>query len=315
MRCKTKSFALALACAIVGGCSTDRDPSTLFDPEHVGTLVVDAVLFVGEPLPRVVVTRALAPDVPYSDEAAGVEDATVRVEQLPDGPVFEYLSSTRPGVYFPLQPSGTAVLPNTTYDLRVVTQDGDVVRARTTTPRVLDVDTWLLLDESGAVVRRQLETFDSIGDGVYDAPANQLVYADGLLEARFARPNVVAFQIGVFSLDPDSDFVIEPEFFDPEDFESIERQGSSPAIEALDGRLRLPWFTIFFAGRYKIRVLALDPNASDWVRSFPQNDSGFSFGGTLGDNFERPLFHVDGGIGLFGSASADSIGFFVHPRP
>ncbi|NIW25090.1 MAG: hypothetical protein GWN29_11265, partial [Gammaproteobacteria bacterium] len=93
---------------------------------------------------------------------------------------------------------------------------------------------------------------------------------------------------GVFSLDPDSDFVIEPEFFEPDDFEAIDRQGSSPALEVLDGRLRLPWFTIFFQGRYKIRVLALDDNASDWVRSLPQGDSGFSFGGTLGDGFERP---------------------------
>ena len=41
----------------------------------------------------------------------------------------------------------------------------------------------------------------------------------------------------------------------------------------------------------------------------------FSRAGLAGDNFERPLFHVNGGIGIFGSASVDSVGFVVLPRP
>jgi hypothetical protein len=306
-------FLVALVCAVAIGCSTSRDPASLFVPQDVGTLVVDAVLIVGRPAPRVTVTRALSPEVAYTLEAAGETGATVRVQELPSGPVLNYTEDDQPGVY--LSTDSTRVKPNTTYALTVVTIDGEIVGAETTTPEAFKVDQWLLLDETGDNVRRELATYDALGDSVYSAPENQVVYADGLLEARFSRPNVVAFQIGVFSLDPESDFVIEPEFFDPEDFEAIERQGSSPALEALDGYLRLPWFTIFFEGRYKIRVLALDRNAADWVRSLPQGDSGFNFGGTLGESFERPIFHVDGGIGLFGSAQADSIGFFVLPRP
>ena len=38
------------------------------------------------------------------------------------------------------------------------------------------------------------------------------------------------------------------------------------------------------------------------------------FGELAGDSFQRPLFRVQGGIGLFGSASVDSIGFVVLPR-
>ena len=49
--------------------------------------------------------------------------------------------------------------------------------------------------------------------------------------------------------------------------------------------------------------------------------------GTSGSGFDRPIFHVEGGIGLFGSASIDSVGLerarhqiavralFTHERP
>ncbi len=308
--------ALALGCVgALLGCSTNREPSAFFDPSDVGTLVVDAMLVVGKPLPAVRVTRALSPAVEYTPEAAGETGATVQVEELGTGIVFRYLETATPGRYLPLGDPGQEIQPNATYVLSVTTSIGESVRARTTTPGPYRVDRWLLLDDTGQNEIRELQTFVTRGDSVYHAPENQVVYANGLLEARFVRPDVEAFQIGVFSLDPGSDFVIEPEFFDPEDFESIDREESSPALEALDGTLRLPWFTIFFEGRYKIRILALDRNASDWVRSNPQDNSGFGFGSTLGDGFERPIFHVEGGIGLFGSASADSIGFFVHPRP
>ena len=70
-----------------------------------------------------------------------------------------------------------------------------------------------------------------------------------------------------------------------------------------------------FQERYKLRVLALDDNAFDLVRSTPDDGGGLGFGGNVGESFQRPIFHVDGGIGLFGSASADSIGFFILPRP
>jgi hypothetical protein len=61
-----------------------------------------------------------------------------------------------------------------------------------------------------------------------------------------------------------------------------------------------------------MRVLLLDRNAFDLVRTSAL-DGGFRLGGNAGDGFERPIFHVDGGIGLFGSAAMDSIGFTIRP--
>ena len=306
------ALCLVFFCVLLAACTPNRDPESFFAPDDVGKLVVDAVLISGKALPHITVTRALSPSVPYSLDAAAEANAAIQVQQMPSGLVHIYDPTSQVGVYAPR--TNAVVEPNTLYRLSVITTQGELVTATTQTPPPLDIGQWLLLDESGETIRRQLATYNALGDNVYFAPENQLTYADGLLEARFLRPDVMGFQIGIFSLDPESDFVIEPEFFDPEDYASIRRQESSPALEVPDGQLRLPWFTIFFEGRYKIRVMALDRNAIDWVRSLPQ-DGGFTFGGTVGDNFERPIFHVEGGIGLFGSASADSIGFFVHKRP
>jgi hypothetical protein len=197
----------------------------------------------------------------------------------------------------------------------VTTRDGTTVTSTTHTPAQFQVDSWLLLGDDAHTIRRPLASFATAGDSSFVLQSNQLVYADGLLEARFARPAVDGFQVGVSSLDLNSDFVIRPEFFSQEDYDNIKRDGSSPPLVAAEGTARLPWFAIFFQGRYTIRILALDHNAFDFVRSIARGDGGFSFGGSPGDRFERPIFHVEGGIGLFGSASSDSVGFVVHPRP
>ena len=150
-------------------------------------------------------------------------------------------------------------------------------------------------------------------------PANQLAYAEGLLEARFASGGAAVFaalgyQLALFSIDPDADYVIDPPFFEDDDFEELPRQGSSPVLVVDSGRVRLPWFGVFFEGRHNYKVYALDQNWYDLVRTTPQTDGGLGFGGNAGDSQDNPLFRVNGGIGLFGSAAADSVGFFILPE-
>ncbi len=302
---------LATAFVLSLGCATKHDPNDFFAPGDVGTLVVNALLQVGRSLPPVIVSRAVSPGVEYSPLAAAELQATVRVRELLRDITVTYVETTPPGTYVASAP--VQVLPSTTYELEVVTAAGETLRSQTTTPSRLLVDRWVLLDAQGQTVQRELETFATAGDSVYQA--NRLVYADGLLEARFRRPDVEAFQLGLFSIDPGSDFVIRPEFFSDEDLANLDRQTSSPPIEGRDGTLRIPWFAFFFQGRHQLNVLALDHNAFDFLRSVPQDNGGIAFGGTSGSAFDRPIFHVEGGIGLFGSASIDSVGIFVLPRP
>jgi hypothetical protein len=297
-----------LGCVMLAAC--ERDESDLYAPEDVGTLVVDCVLVVDRPFPHVYLTRTLAPDQPFSVTAAAEREATITIH----GESVQVAYRSDPyldGRYFPLLPSAR-VEPNTTYEISVVTTDGRTLTAVTHTPGSFAVDRWVLLDDAGESEIRELETFADLGNDVYFAPANQLVYAEGLLEARFHRTEAVAYQIGLLSLDLGSDYVIDPEFFDEEDFESLERLTSSPMFEAEDGLARLPWLAIYFQGRYKFKIYAVDENWFDLVRSSPSlSGGGPAVGGNAGEGFERPLFHVQGGIGLFGSAAVDSGGVFI----
>ena len=196
---------------------------------------------------------------------------------------------------------------------------GEELTARTVTPASFSVDEWVLLDSTGSTELRTLKTFADAGDDVYSQPENRLSYAEGLLEARFAPGGAGLFagwgyQLALFSIDPGSDYVIDPPFFEEEDFEDLPRKGSSPILNIDDGRVRLPWFGIYFEGRHNYKVFVTDLNWYDLVRSTPPADGGLGFGGNAGDTQDRPIFHVDGGIGLFGSAAVDSVGFYILPE-
>ena len=302
---------------LMTACTPERDPGELFAPEGVDVLVVDAVLIVDRDYPVVKLTRTLAPNVPFTPGAAAETGAvvtittngyTVAYRELPD----------RPGRYGPLDLFGMPIQPGLEYLLSVTTLAGEVVTARTRTPERFAVDSWLLLDSTGSTGLRSLQTVAAAGDSVYTRPENQITYAEGLLEARFAPGGAGVFggggyQLALFSIDLDSDYVIEPPFFEDEDFESLTRAGSSPVLAAEEGRVRLPWFGVFYQGRYLYKVFVVDRNWFDFVRSTPQNGGGLGFGGSAGDSFGNPIFHVEGGIGLFGSAAVDSVGFFILP--
>ncbi len=291
------------------GCERD-----LFNANEVGVVVVDAVLRVDARFPAIRVGRTLDPTQPFDPVAAVEENADVRITG--DGMELFYVRSPdQRGVYVPGDPAAL-VMPDTMYELRVLTADDELITARTRTPPRVGAIDWLVLNDDGTEVVGEFTHFEDVGDQVYED--NQVVYSDGLLEARFARdlsdPRQIAYEVGLFSLDLDSDFVIDPEFFDEEDFDDLDRIISSPMFVAEEGEIRLPWLAIYFAGRYKFYVYSVDRNWFDLVRSLPEAEAGFTVGGNTGDGFDRPLFHVEGGIGLFGSASVDSIGLTVLPR-
>ena len=297
--------------AIMAGCSTDRDDSDFFAPAYVDVVVVDMVLVVGRPFPAMSLTRTTTPDKVFDARAQAVSGANVFV-LLPDLTRVQYSETTLVGRYVPITHTGLLVQPETTHSLHVITPDGENVTATTTTPSRFSIDDWVLLDDAGVNVQRTLKTFEEFGDGVYFQPENQLVYTDGLLEGWFEGEGNTGYHVGISSLDLDSDFVVDPTFFDEEDYEDLERNISSPIFEAAEEKVRLPWLAIFFQGRYKILVYSVDPNWYDLILTLPEYSNGI--GGNTGDNFGRPKFNVNGGIGLFGSASVDSIGLFVLPE-
>jgi hypothetical protein len=309
---KLKGFALSVAMLgsfLISGCSTDRRASELYGPSEAGVLVIDALLLVDQPLPDLFVLETVAPGDSYSLEGAAVRDAVVEIST--GGTTFTYAADVdSAGRYLPQQ--NHIVLPETVYTLRVSSQ-GREATGTTLTPEQFQIRESLLLNEGTLQVDRVLKTFRDGLDAPYVAPENQVEYLDGLLEARFDRGNTPGYQVGIISLDEGSERVLDADFLDEDDYDDLERHASSPPFEAPDGSVRLPWFAVYFAGRHVIRIHALDENWFNFARSSPESQEG-NFGGLAGDSFERPLFSVTGGIGLFGSAAMDSIGFNVLPR-
>lgn len=296
--------------ALLLGCAADREPATLFGPSAEPALVVDAVLIVGQDLPPLYLRRTSAPGVPYDFDGLGVEGAQVTIRQ--GDQLFRYAADPdSAGKYQP--PSGPdRVQAQTTYILEVRVGD-TTLGASTTTPPQVHLDEAVLLDAGTLAEQGRLRLFDEAGMAAYTAPENQLHYLEGLLELRFAPVRAAGYQVAIFSLDPASAFLVDADFLEAEDQADFERQGSSPPIADSRGRVSLPWFSVAYAGRHLFKVYALDQNWFDYLRTNPDTNPGLG-GGLVGDNFERPLFRVEGGIGLFGSASVDSVGFFVLPR-
>ena len=270
--------------------------------------MVSSTLVVGQRLAPVFLTETVAPDQPLEDlSSVVVRGAAVNVSF---GAVTLTYIQDAAGVYWP-PPGAPNVTHATTYRLDVVAPDGRILRARTTTPDAFTVDRWVLLDDTGTQVTRELRPFTDFPDpdSAYTHPDNQLVYTEGLLEAQFTRGPESGYQVGLFAL---ADSLIRSNDSDLIEDEDLDRELSSNAIESLDGRIRLPWFAIQWQGPYMTRIYRVDINWFDYIRSV--GFGGFGFGGNAGDNFESPIFHVEGGIGLFGSAAQDSIGLNILPR-
>ena len=311
-------FFIAGCLIALAGCKAERSPSSLYGPDASGMLVVDAVLIVDRPLPALLITQTTP--IASSGNAwntwarykeSAVTDAEVTIAQGERR--FLYRADPNwPGRYVP-PPNAPLVLPNTAYDLRVRSQ-GREASAQTTTPAPLAIREAVLLDAMTLEVIRELKRYED--GGVFSAPENRVPYQSGLLEMRFDPLPASGYQISIESLDQGSDYLVDSDLFDEGDFD---RYGGSPALEAQDGNLRMPWFIVGFAGRHVLRIYAVDQNWFDLIRSVPEffqdnGDTAIQPGGLAGDNFERPLFRVEGGIGLFGSASVDSLGFVVLPR-
>lgn len=306
-------WLLVAAVLLMSACSPTRDDDSLFVPAEIDVPVVDGLLVVSEQLPEIYLSRTRPPDELYDFTEAAIRGADVRVIITAGDTVAYAERDTTPGVYWPDRQH--IVQPSATYELIVDTDRGERVTATTTTPAQLVVDEWVFMDPFTGQDVRNLRRYEVDGDAIYAAPENQLTYTIGTVEARLASEPPLAYQLSMASLDEGSDFVIDVPFLDEEDLAEIERTGSSPALFVEDAAVRLPWFAIYFEGRHKWKIHALDQNAYDLITTSPEEGEGFGFGGNPGDTFDRPLYRLEGGIGLFGSTSVDSMGFYISPLP
>ena len=299
-----------LACKAPGPLAADRDPDELFGSSDADLIVVDAILIVDAPLPPVVLRRTVAPGHSYSAVATALEGASVSIQR--GDAMFNYRPDpSRAGHYLPPD-DAPVVEPNGLYELRVTTGDGLTVRAQTQTPARIRIDELRLLEDDLETELRRLRLFAEVGDAVYQAAENQLEYDKGVLIAQFQDDGpAVSYQVRLANLEHSSSLLFDDEWIeDLEDFE-LERVETSPLLSLASGEFYLPWAGIYYAGRYKVTLFAVDQNWFDLVRT--DNVDAERGSGEAGQSFQRPLFHVENGIGLFASAAVDSFGFSVRP--
>ena len=301
-----------LSCDAPGPLKAERNSDDLFAPSEGNMVVVEAILIVDAPLPPVQVRRTVAPGDPYSATAAKLADAQVSIRHGDD--LFQYQPDPdAAGRYLP--PVGApSVEPGSAYELRVVTDTDPVVRATTQTPPRMRIDEVVLVDYD-----LEADEFREVGslrlfsdtDDVYQAPENQLEYTQVFMMARLEHDGQAAsYQFGVTNLEPNSPLLVDFDFLDEDE---QERRETSPLLRPDDdGAIFVPWDGIYYAGRHKIKLYAVDQNWLDLVRT--DNLDSQRESGEAGQGFQRPLFHVENGIGLFASACVDSFGFFVRSK-
>jgi|GEM_PF-365645 hypothetical protein len=305
------------ACFTPGPLKADRDPDDLFAPSEVNVIVVDAILIVDQTLPAVDLRRTAPPGENYFIQNTALEGAQLTISQ--GEATFNYSSDpTSPGRYLP--PAGApVVLPETTYELHVTTNSDPDVTATTLTPPRMRIAQLVLLDlddDQEEIELRELRLFSEIGDEVYEIQQNQIEHTVGYLEARIEvsdnSASAVSYQFGISNLERASPLLFDSDFIDEGDIDDLEREETSPLLRLEDDGLFLSWKGINYAGRHKVKVFAVDRNWFDLVRTDNLGEERES--GEAGQSFQRPLFHIENGIGLFASASVDSFGFFVRPE-
>jgi hypothetical protein len=285
-------YCLLLLVLVVTGC--DLYPQDDYEQYYV----VESYLVANRVLPQVRVTHTLPVEEEFSLNEVAVTDASVQIRLLDENDaveeIYEYGHQSN-GVYLPLAPE--AVLPLRRYELRVtIPQSDDVITARTLVPG----------------------SFETVGE-VVDSIAYQSTDQIIVNTTRSEYPDRQAFFIfTVNAVNPSAERLTpfyKDQVEDEEDLSSFYINSSGIINEGNydinpDGTLtlRIPWLAVAFYGYNDITANAIDDNMYDFLRS--QNAQA---GGTTlpPGEIQNIRYHVNGGIGVFGSLASDTVRVFI----
>jgi hypothetical protein len=259
-------------------------------------IVVSAFLFEGQPIDSVVLDRTVPFGEFFDASTTGVEDAKVSVTV--DGKTYQLLEGTAsgyvPGRYY-LPASDLIVTAGKTYELQVVTADGKHhVKASTRVPQPIRF--------TGII-----DSLRRAGQGIMDT-----VVLDTNLFGGFVLPITAGPTPGGFA-EPNQKYMIQVLSYDtlkkintpiqgpPVDTASFSRYSflQTAPLVPLSARL----FGAF--GRNRIAILAVDTNWVDYQRQVVN-------GRFLG--YHPSLNHVEGGMGVWGSAARDTFTIYLKPK-
>ena len=270
--------------------------------------VVESYLIANRQLPQVRLSTTVPADEFYSFEDAAVNAANIEVRLLENGPesnvveTFTYFNSD-PGVYLPNQ--NHAVLPARTYQLHIsFIGSQDIITAHTVVP-----DTFQILGGvRDSIVYQSDEQLEiTVSESSY--PGRQNIFVFNALSQVPVPGNLTPLYLDFYN---DAD--------DPEEQLDLLSNNSSGIINQSnfeinpDGSFTInyPWIGIAFYEENLIVANTLDDNVYDFVRS-QQIQLG---GSTLSPGeIQNVIYHVNGGIGVFGALASDTVSTFVKRNP
>ncbi len=259
--------------------------------------VVESYLVANRILPQVRVSRTLPVEEEYSLNKAAINDADVTITLLDNNgtpeATYTYVSKGDSGIYIPETPD--VVLPKRSYELHVTLPAGDEVMAQTLVPGSFEIDDEQARNSIPYQSEEQLEIVITGNDHAYN------------------RQSYFIFTVNVIDPDPDNltpfyKSLIEEQDVDIEDFyvNSSGIVNEENYEENPDGTqtLRLPWIGVAFYGENDVVANTIDDNMYDFLRY--QSVQG---GGTTlpPGEIQNIKYHVEGGIGIFGSMASDTI--------
>lgn len=137
-----------------------------------------------------------------------------------------------------------------------------------------------------------------------------------LFDVSFNRsPGIDFYAMSITALDADtSTFVFDNPFGDLDvddvidDFEDLRYAFNwiqDTPLEAGESHMEIFWFFTWFYGQYQAIIYAGDKNFKDFLVTHDQVKE-------IDGNYHEPAFHFEGdGIGIFGSAIADTVNFWI----
>ncbi len=276
---------LVLGGVFLAGC---EDPvPTDYIPEYVFT----GYLIVDEPVEGITLTRSLPPLDSFDYRSAAITDAAIRVWSETDTFDLVYVpSDTSIGEYRAAGPEQT-VKPGVEYFMEARLTDGTVLSSSTVTPERIE---WI------QAPREVLQ---------YPTDTLNLPSPDSLKLIWTPSAGVTEYLILVQALDTlNYGSYLEPPT--SEKNRRIERffEDNAPRYNDVvrwgflqNTQVNVVWFAFKWFGLHEITVYAPDPALLEWFKQV-------RFGG---NQYQSLLSNIDGGVGVFGSASVVTQTSFV----
>lgn len=266
-----------------------------FEPDYV----IESYLVAGRPLPQLRLSQTTPIDEKYEFTQAAVNNAVVEVRLLtPSGGIEERFAYNQQsaGVYIPAE--SHAVLPERSYRLHVqIPETGTEVTAVTRVPG-------------------RFEGTGEVDRIAYQDPAQIVI--NTTRSAYPGRQSYFIFNVNVVNPSPENLTPFYNDLVDDQDEDITDYFKNSSGIinednydRNTDGTLtlRVPWLAVAFYGENDIVANAIDDNMYDFLRSQEVQGGGSTL---PPGEFQNVIYHVEGGIGIFGSLASDTVRVFIE---